>query len=102
MLAIKKATVRQVQCKEVQVLTPTSDTERSSEQSWVSRDSTGVLFFFVGKVRDDMGRGLGESERCHMRVGIWKAKMVLGITRNMKTIAQDPKKKMNCQAVIIL
>jgi len=31
----------QVQCKEVQVLTPTSDGERSAELSWVSADSSG-------------------------------------------------------------
>ena len=38
---------RQVQCKEVQVLTPTSDTERSSEQSWVSPDASGLFFIFI-------------------------------------------------------
>jgi len=37
----KKEVDEQVQCKEVQVLTPTSDTERSSEQSWVSAESAG-------------------------------------------------------------
>lgn len=59
-------------------MTPTSDTERSSEQSWVSRDSTGV-FVFVGKVRDDIGEGdESESERCHIEGWDLESKMVLG------------------------
>lgn len=37
----KKEVDSQVQCKEVQVLSPTSDSERSAEQSWVSAESTG-------------------------------------------------------------
>lgn len=37
----KKEVDSQVQCKEVQVLSPTSDSERSAEQSWVSAESAG-------------------------------------------------------------
>ena len=52
------------------MLTPTSDTERSSEQSWVSPDASGLFFYvyFLLFHGDDMGRGW-VGEICHVRVG---------------------------------